>query len=183
MHLPGSTWEVTAGTLVWLPVHNPPPLRVGALQQSRGTFSTLEAEGQVEEGIFFKHTLGNAKLPVGIILLLKGGLCLSLPPPNEAVNCNKRIWLNKFLVPRYLVDKELFEYGSCVWLLVMEWRAMFSLLLEFSPFGNVQERPFTRKAAVGSHGAGGHVAGELWPDHFLLINLWVLIIFLSGKLL
>lgn len=123
---------------VWLLAHNP-PTPGGRPPAVRDTSSTLEAEVRAEEGIFFfKHTLGDAKLPVGIILLLKGGLCLSLPPPDEAVNCNKRIWLSKFLVPRYLADKELFEYGFCVWLPVMAWKAMFSLLLEFSPFGDVQ---------------------------------------------
>lgn len=116
-----------------------PLLRVGALRQSETHLPPwrLRCERR-KEFFFFKHTLGDAKLPVGIILLLKGGLCLSLPPPDEAVNCNKRIWLSKFLVPRYLADKELFEYGFCVWLPVMAWKAMFSLLLEFSPFGDVQ---------------------------------------------
>lgn len=56
---------------------------------------------------------------------------------------------------------------------------MFSLLLESSPFSRVQQQLFNRESSLGSHGG----RGELWPGHFLLINPWILIIFLSRKLL
>lgn len=80
---------------VWLFVHesllpSEHPPAVG------GTFSTLEAEVPVDEGFFLNTHL---ELPTFLwesSYYLKDGLCLSLPPPDEAVNRNKRIWLNKF---------------------------------------------------------------------------------------
>lgn len=60
------------------------------------------------------------------------------------------------------MDKERFEYGFCVWLLVMEWKVMFSLLLEFfSPPLSRVGGVVTAEAALGLGGrGGGHVALE-----------------------
>lgn len=71
-------------------------LQVNTLQQLEVRFPHWRLRcGQMRD--FFKYTFGVADLPVGIILFyLKDRLCLSLPPSDAAVNCNKRIWLNEF---------------------------------------------------------------------------------------
>lgn len=83
------------------------------------------------------------------------------------------------------MDKERFEYGFCVWLLVMEWKVMFSLLLEFFSPPSAGSEGWSQRRQPWALGAGGrpHGPGELWPDHSLLINTWTVMIFLSGKLL
>lgn len=58
------------------------------------------------------------------------------------------------------MDKERFEYGFCVWLLVMEWKVMFSLLLEFfSPPLSRVGGVVTVEAALGLGGRGE----ATWP--------------------
>ena len=73
-----------------------PSPQVNTLQQLEVRFPHWWLRcGQMRD--FFKYTFGVADLPVGNILFyLKDRLCLSLPPSDAAVNCNKRIWLNEF---------------------------------------------------------------------------------------
>lgn len=92
LKVPGCWPVVTPGT-------NPLP-QVNTLQQVAGMRSAPESEVPADEGFFFKYPFGVADLPVGIRRsYFKDRWCLSLPPPDEAVNCNKRIWLNEFPIP------------------------------------------------------------------------------------
>lgn len=71
------------------------------------------------------------------------------------------------------MDKEPFEYGFCVWLLAMEWKVMFSLVLEL--FSSVRPWPFTKRTALGQ---GGTLwLGEPLPGRILPMNPWTLMLF------
>lgn len=135
-------------------------------------------------GFFFLNT--HLELPTFLwesSYYLKDGLCLSLPPPDEAVNCNKRIWLNKFPIQTLSCGQRTLW----IWFLCLAScdgvESCFHCCWNSSlPSAVFHGHSWRRLPWAWQGQEEATWPGELWPSHFLLFNTWILIIFLSRKL-
>lgn len=147
-----STLKVTRSCL-WLFGHES-LLPSGHSQAVRGTFFHLGSWG-AEKGRDFLliHIWSCWTFLWESSYYLKDGSCLSLPLPNEAVNHNKRIWLNKFPIQTLSCGQRTLW----IWLLCLAScdgveSYVFTVAEFFSPFS--VRRPFPEKGVLNRKGTG-----------------------------